>query len=114
LPAIAYACRGTDSFILNVEHLHRTMPSQRPLPDTTPVAGNDQKKQMCTLSGDARLPPARRRVFAPAGDMDSSQAGSSVASTIQCQNSSLVSSLNNSGVAGITPCVTSTQSATQR
>jgi len=46
--------------------------------------------------------------------MDSSQPGSSIASTIQDQNSTRLSSLNNSGVADIIQCVTSTPSSTQR
>jgi hypothetical protein len=50
----------------------------------------------------------------PAGDMDTSQGGSSVPSTIQGQNSTPLSSLNNSHVADITQCVACTPSARLR
>jgi len=57
------------------------------------------------------LRPARRRVSVPAGKSDSSQGGSSVASSIQGQNSTPSSSLNNSRVADITQRVASNLSA---
>jgi len=63
---------------------------------------------------ESQLPPAKRRVSVPAGERDSSQGGSSVPSTIQGQNSTPSSLLNNSRIADITQHVTSTLSATQR
>jgi hypothetical protein len=96
------------------------MPSQSPHPITSPVVRNDRKlanlqnQQKCGPSGSSHLPPAKRRVSIPAGVRDSSQGGSSVASTIQGQNSTPLSSLNNSCVEHMTQRVTSTLSATQR
>ena len=96
------------------------MPSQSTHPDTTPVVrnvrslANRQNQQKRGPSGNSQLPPAKRRVSVPAGERDSSQGGSSVRSTIQGQNSTPSSSLNNSRVADITERVTSTLSATQR
>jgi len=90
------------------------MPFQSTHPVTSPVVwivrslANRQNQQKRGPSGNSQLPPAKRRVSVPAGKMDSSQGGSSVASTIQGQNSTLSSSLNNSRVADITT------SATQR
>jgi hypothetical protein len=63
---------------------------------------------------NSQLPPAKRRISVPAGERDSSQGGSSVASTIQGQNSTPSSLLNNSRVADITERVTSTPSVTQQ
>jgi hypothetical protein len=94
------------------------MLSQRPHPITSPVVRNvrslpnRQNQQQRWTSGNSELSPAKRRVSIPAGDRDSSQGGSSVALTIQGQNSTPSSSLNNSHVADITQCVTSTLSAT--
>jgi hypothetical protein len=68
---------------------------------------------MCGPLGNSQLSPAKTRIFVPAGERDSSQGGSSVASTIQDQNSIPSSSLNNSHIEDITQCVTSTLSATQ-
>jgi len=96
------------------------MPSQSPHPDTTPVIRNDrslvnrQNRQKRGPSGNSQLAPAKRRISVPAGERDSSQGGSSVASTIQGQNSTPISSLNNSHVADINQRVTSTLSATQQ
>jgi len=96
------------------------MPAQSPHLDTTPVArnvrslANRQNQQKCGPSGNSQLPPAKRRVSVPAGERDSTQGGSSVASTIQGQNSIPSSSLNNSRVADISQRVISTPSATQR
>jgi len=90
------------------------MPSQCPDLDTSLVVQIVQKQHKRRSSGNSRLPLAKRRVSAPAGDRDSSQVGSSIASIIRGQNSTPSSSLNNSGVANITQCVTSTPSATQR
>jgi hypothetical protein len=96
------------------------MPSQRPHTVTSPVVRNDrnlanlQNQQMCGPSGTSQLPPAKRCVSVPAGVRDSSRGGSSVASTIQGQNSTPLSSLNNSCVEHMTQRVTSTPSATQR
>jgi len=96
------------------------MPSQNPHPDTTPVVQNGRNLTTCPTqqkrgpSGNSQLPPAKGRVSVPAGERDSSQGRSSVPSTIQSQNSTPSSSLNNSRVADITQPVTSTLSATQR
>src|SRR5882757_5409018 len=96
------------------------MPSQSPHPDTTTVVrtvrslANRQNKQKRGPSGNSQLPPAKRSVSVPAGERDSSQGGSFVPSTIQGQNSTPSSSLNNSRVADITQRVASTPSTTQR
>jgi len=96
------------------------MHSQSPHPDTTPVIpnvrglANRQNQQKRGPSGNSQLPPAKGRVSVPVGERDSSQGGSSVPSTIQGQNSTPSSSLNNSRVADINQRVTSTPSATQR
>jgi len=65
------------------------------------------------LSGNSQLYPSKRSISALAGKRDSSQDGSSAASTIRGQNSTPLSSLNNSHVAVITQPITSTPSATQ-
>jgi hypothetical protein len=94
------------------------MPSQSRHPDTTPVVrnvrslANRQNQQKRRPWGNSELPPAKRRVSVPAGEKDSSQGGSFVPSTIQGQNSSPSSSLNNSRVADITQRVASTPSTT--
>jgi hypothetical protein len=62
----------------------------------------------------SHLPHAKRRVSVEAGEKDSSQGVSSVGSTIQGQNDTPLSSLNNSRVAYITQRATSTPSATQQ
>jgi hypothetical protein len=90
------------------------MPSQCSYHGTNPVVPIVQKQQMRWSLGNSQLPPAKRRISAPAGKRDSSQGGSSVASAIPGQNSTPSSSLNNSGVADITQRVTVTPSATQR
>jgi hypothetical protein len=96
------------------------MPSQSPHPVTSPVVrnvrshSNRQNQQNRGPSGNCQLPPAKRRVSVMASKRDSSQGGSSVASTIQGQNSTPTSLLNNSRVADITQRVTSTPAATQR
>jgi len=83
------------------------MPSQSPHTDITPVIrnvgglANLQNQQMREPLGNSQLPPAKRCVSVPAGERDSSQGGSSVPSTIQGQNSTPSSSLNNSRVADI-------------
>jgi len=90
------------------------MPSQSSHPVTSPVVrnvrslANRQNQQKRGPSGNSQLPPAKRCISVPAGERDSSQGGSSVVSTIQGQNSTPSSSLNNSRVADIT------LSATQR
>jgi len=89
------------------------MPCQRAHPVTSPVVQNVrglQNQQKCRPSGNSRHPPARRCVSVPAGERDSSQGGSSVAFTIQRQNSTPSSSLNNSGLADITPPATQRRS----
>jgi hypothetical protein len=96
------------------------MPSQSTHPDTiliirnVPTLANRRNQQKRGSSGNSQLPPRKRCVSVPAGERDSSQGGSSVRSTIQGQNSTPSSSLNNSRVADITQRVTSTRSATQR
>ena len=96
------------------------MPSRSPHPDTTPVVrygrgfANPQNQQKRRPSGNSQLPPAKRHLSVPAGERDASQRGSSVPSTIQRQNSTTSSSLNNSRIADMTQRVTSTPSATQR
>jgi hypothetical protein len=96
------------------------MSSQSPHPATCPVVqnirrlANRQNQQKHGPLGNSQLPPAKRCVCVPAGERDSSQGGSSVASTIQGQNSTPSSLLNNSCVADITQPVTSTPSAKQQ
>jgi hypothetical protein len=96
------------------------MPSRSPHPGIPRVVcnvqsvANCQNQQYRKPSGNAQRPPAEKCVSVPAGERDSSQAGSSVATTIQGQNSTPSSSLNNSRVADITQRVTSTPSATKR
>ena len=96
------------------------MPSKRPHPSTTPVVRNVRRlanrlnQQKRGPSGNSQLPPAKRRVSVQAGERDSTQGGSSVPSTIQDQNSTPSSSLNNSRGADNTQRVTSTPSVTQR
>jgi hypothetical protein len=96
------------------------MYSQRPNPDTTPVVRNvrslayRQNQQMRWPSGNSQLPPAKRRVSVPVGERVTSQGESTLPSTIQGQKSTPSSSPNNSRIANINQCVTSTPSATQR
>jgi len=96
------------------------MHSQSSHPDTTPVVrnlrslANHWNQPKGGPSGNSHHPPAKRRVSVPVGERDSSQGQSSVPSTIQGQNSTPSSSLNNSRVADINQRVTSTPSATQR
>jgi len=96
------------------------MPSQSAHPDPTPVVrnvrslANRQNQQKRWPLGNYQLPAAKRRVSVPAGERDSSQGGSFVPLTIQGQNSTPSSSLNNSRVADITQRVASTPSTTQR
>jgi len=119
-PAVAFAWRENYSYILNVKHLYRTMSSQSLHPDMTPDVGNFRSlanrpnQQQPGPSGNSQLPPAKRHVSVPAVERDSSQGGSSVASTIQGQNSTPSSLLNDSYIADITQRVTSTPSATQQ
>jgi hypothetical protein len=95
------------------------MPSQSPDPDTTPVVrnvrslANRQNPHQRGPSGNSQLPPAKGHVSVPAGERDTSQGRSFVSSTIQGQNSTPSSSLNNSCVAEIAQRVTSTPSASQ-
>jgi hypothetical protein len=89
------------------------MPSQSPHPGTTSVVRIVQNQQMHRPSGNSRLPPATRHVSAPAGERDSTQSGRSGASSIPGQNSTPISSLNNSGVADretVTPSATQLRS----
>jgi len=112
-PAIAYACWGNYSYILNVECLYWTMPSQCAHTDTTPVIRIGQKQQKCRCLGNSQSPLAKWRVSIPAGERVPSPGGSSVASTIPGQNSTLSSSLNNFAVVDINHLESSTQSTTQ-
>jgi hypothetical protein len=86
----------------------------------TPVVQNvrslvtRQNQQKRGPWGNSHLPPAKRGVSVLVGERDSSQGESSVPSTIQGQNSTPSSSLNNSRIADINQRVTSTLSATQR
>jgi hypothetical protein len=96
------------------------MPFQSPHPDTTlfirnvSSLANRQTQQKRRPWGNSQLPPAKRRGSVPAGKWDISQGGSSVPSEIQGQNTTPLSSLNNSRVADITQRVASTPSATLR
>ena len=96
------------------------MNSQPSHPDTTPVVrnvpslANSQNQPKHGPSENSQLPPAKRCISVPVGERDSSQGESSVPSTLQGQNSTPSSSLNNSRVADINQPVTSTPSATQR
>jgi len=96
------------------------MPSQSAPPDRTPVLridwslANRQNQQMCCPSGNSQFPHAKRLMSVPAGERDTSEGGCSVPCTIQGQNSTPLSSLNNSRVANITQRVASTPSATLR
>jgi hypothetical protein len=65
-------------------------------------------------SGDTQLSPGARYISVPAGNRHSSQAGSSIASTIQGQISTPSFSENNCSIAYVTHHGTSTCSATQR
>jgi hypothetical protein len=119
-PPVGYACRGSYSHSLTVEQPFWMMPSQSPHPASSPVVrsvpspSNHHNQQKLGPSGNSHLLPAKRRVSVPAGQSDSSQGGSSVASIIQGQKSTPSSSLNNARVADITQRVTSTPTATQR
>jgi len=112
-PAIVYACRGNNCYILNVKDLYRTIPSQSTHPDMTPVVWSVQKQPLCSTLGNSQHCPAPRRVSAAAGDRDFSEGVSTVATTIHGQNSTPPSWLNDSGVASITQHMTSNLSATQ-
>jgi len=96
------------------------MPAQSPHTNTTLVVRhirslvNCQNQQQRGAWRNYQFPCAERHVSFPAGDWDSSQGGSSVFSTIQVQNSTRSSSLNNSRVADLTQLVTSTPSARMR
>jgi hypothetical protein len=96
------------------------MPSQSPHLETTAVVrnvrslANRQNQQKRGPLGNSQLPTAKRRISVPAGERDSTQGRSSVASTIQGQNSIPSSSLNNSRVADISQRMTSTPSAAQQ
>jgi len=95
------------------------MSSHSTHPDTTPVIGtvrslaNCQHQQKCGPSGNSQLCPAKWCIAIPAAGSDSSQGGSSVASTIQSQNATTSSSLNYSRIADIIQCMPSTPSTTQ-
>jgi len=120
LPALVYAAKRNYSYIVNVKHLYQIMHSKSPHPDTTPVVrnvwclDNRQYQQKHLPSGDSQLLAIERLVSIPAGESDSSQGVSSSASRFQGQNSTASSYLNNSRVADIIQCVTSTWSTAQR
>jgi len=96
------------------------MLSQSPHPNITQVVQNIrsiahcQKQSKCGLWGTSQLPCTKRPVSIPAGERNSSQGGSSVASTIQGQNSTPSSSLNISRVADSTEYMSFTLFATQQ
>jgi len=90
------------------------MPSPSSHLDMAPVVRMVQKQPERRRLGTSHLPPDTRHVSALAGDRDTSQGGSSVASTIHNPNSTPSSSLNNSAMADITQRVTSTPFAAQR
>jgi hypothetical protein len=90
------------------------MPSQRPHPSTTPAIQNVQKPQKRRPSENYQYTSGKRRVSTPAGEIDSVQRESSLASTIPVQNSTPSPSLNNSGMPDITQRVTVTPSTIQR
>jgi hypothetical protein len=113
-PAVAYAYRGHYSYVLNIEQLYRTMPSQSPHHGTTLVVRIVQKQQKRRPWGNSQLSPADRRISAQAGERDSTHGEGSIASTIPGQNCTPSSSLNNSGMADITGHVTVTPSASQQ
>jgi hypothetical protein len=75
---------------------------------------NHQNQQAGGPSGNSQIPPAKSRVSVPAGERDISQGGSSVPSSIQGQNSTPLSSHNNSRVADITQRMASSPSTKQR
>ena len=96
------------------------MPSQSPHPDTTPIVrnvrslANRQNQHKHRPSGNSDLPPPKRRISVPADARDTSQAGSSLHSSIQAQNSTTSCSMNTSRVADLTQRVTSTPFGLQR
>jgi len=106
------------SYSRNVEHPYGMMPSQSPHPVASLVVrnvrslANRQNQQKHGSLGNSQLPTAMKRVSVPAGEKDSPQEWSSVASTIQGQISTPSFSLNNSRIADATQCLTSTPSAT--
>jgi hypothetical protein len=95
------------------------MPARPMHPETNPVVlnvrslGNRQNQPMLEPSANSQNPPPKRGISVPPGEWNSSQGGISVHSTIQGQNSTPSSLLNNFRVADITLRVTSTPSATQ-
>jgi len=103
-----------------MEHQYRTMPSERPHPGMITVVQNvrslatRQREHKSEHSGNSEQPTAKRCISVLAGEGDSSQGTSSITSTIQGQNSTPSSLLNNSRVAVITQHVTSTLSTTQQ
>jgi hypothetical protein len=117
---IAYAWKENYTHSVHVEHLDRLMPFQFPCPGSSLVVlhvqilVNRQNQPMGRPLGNSQFPPAERRVSIPAGGRFSSQGWSSVPCSIQGQNSTSVSSLNDSRVGDITQLMTSTQSAQRR
>lgn len=118
-PAISYVRKDNFTSILNLEHLYRTMPSHNPHPDMTPVIRNIHRlenSQIQLMSGpswNSPLPPAKRCVSVFGGKWDSSEQRSSVASPIESKKSTPSSLLNNSRIADMTQCLTSTASTSQ-
>jgi hypothetical protein len=90
------------------------MPSQSPQTSTTLVVRIYQKQQKLRPSGNSPLLTPERGVFAPGAEKDSSQCRTSVASKIDCQNSTPSSLLKNSGIADIIQCMTLTPSTILR
>jgi len=112
LPAVAYECRDNYCCIFNVEYLYQTWRSERPRPDTSPVVqdawslGNLLNQPKCGHSGNSQHRLTTRRVSVLAGKRDSTQGGSSIASTIQGKNSMPSFSRNTSPVAVLTEPMT--------
>jgi len=96
------------------------MHCQSPHPDMTPGVrnvwslANRQNQQKPCPSGNSQYLPAMWRVSVMVGERDSSQGERSETSTIQGQNSTTSSSLNNARIADFNQRVTSTPSSTQR
>jgi len=96
------------------------MPSQSRHPDRTAdlrnvgTTANSQNHQILGHSGDSQHRPAKGCIWVPACESNSSDEGSSIASTIQGQNSTPSSSLKKSHVADITNCMAFTPAATQQ
>jgi hypothetical protein len=120
LPTVVYACSGNCFYSLNVEHPYQTITYQHLHRETSLVVqnvsslGKRHTQQMHRPSGNSQHSSVKRRISILAGERDSYQGGSSVAATIQGQNSTPSSLLKNYHIADNTQQVTFTPSATQR